>query len=327
VAVINAEWNSKMTQTALIVNRVLPILILIGLGYWIRQRQFLSESTVDDLRKIAVNLALPAVLFISFLEMDLKVTYLVIFVIMFVLCLALFGFGAWLKRKLNIQHEYFPFMMTGFEYGMLGVSLFGSAYGLERIGYIAVVDLGHEIFIWFVFLAFLLMKRDGLQRPSQLAAAFFKSPVIIGILAGIILNLLGASAWLDNAPVTGGILSTLRFLSGLTIPLILIIVGYGIKLDRQGLRESLLVIGVRMAIVLPLTLVLNRFLMRGLLGLAAPFEAALFTLLILPPPFIVPLYMRTDVPDERRYVNNVLTLYTVVSIFLFALYFVLNPGI
>ena len=116
-------------------------------------------------------------------------------------------------------------------------------------------------------------------------------------------------------------------MSNLTIPLILIIVGYGIKFDRQGIRDAMLVIGVRLAIVLPLVMALNRFLIRGLLGLPAPFEAALFTLLVMPPPFIVPLYMRTDLPDERRYVNNVLTLYSMVSIFLFAVYFILNPGI
>ncbi len=56
-----------MDQTTAIINRVLPILLLIGLGYTIRRRRFLPESTVDDLRKIAVNLALPSVLFVSFL--------------------------------------------------------------------------------------------------------------------------------------------------------------------------------------------------------------------------------------------------------------------
>ena len=316
-----------MDQATLMINRVIPIVILIVVGHLIRWRRFLSDETVDDLRKIAVNLALPAVLFISFLEMDLKLTYLVIFIVMFSLCVALFALGGWLKNRLNIQHPYFPFMLTGFEYGMLGVGLFGSAYGLDRVGYIAVVDLGHEIFIWFVFLAFLLMKRDGVRRPSQLAAAFFTSPVIIGILAGIALNLLGLSTWLATAPVAGGVLASLRFLTGLTVPLILIIIGYGIKLDLRGIREAGLVIGVRLGIVIPLALVLNRFLLRGLLGLEAPFEAALFSLLVLPPPFIVPLYMGSDAGDERRYVNTVLSVYTVVSLVLFGLYFALHPGI
>jgi len=306
------------------INRVLPILILIALGHWIRRRNFLAETTVEDLKKIAVNLALPAVLFTSFLQIELKSAYLVIFGVVFALCLALFWLGRFLKRQLHVQHTYFPFLITGFEYGMLGVSLFGSAYGLENIGYIAVVDLGHEIFIWFVFLALLLMKRDNLRDPGQLVQAFFKSPVIVAILAGIILNLAGVQEALDRLPVTGALMSTLQFLGNLTIPLILIIVGYGIKLDRQGVRDALGVILIRLVILIPLALVLNVFLIRNLLHLERPFEDALFTLFILPPPFIVPLYARPEMIEEKRYINNVLTVYTVVSVAIYTVYLIIT---
>lgn len=314
-----------MDQTTLIINRVLPIFLLIGLGAWTRRSQFLTERAIDDLRKIVVNFALPSVLFISFLNIEMQTNYLVIFVLVAALCVALYLLGLALRRRLNVPHPYFPFLMTGFEYGMLGVSLFGSAYGLENIGYIAVADLGHELFIWFVFLALLLSTRERLSSPTQLVGSFFRSPVILGILAGIALNLLGAADFLAEQPVTGGILATVDFLSALTIPLILIIVGYGIKLDREGVREAALVIVVRLVILIPLALLFNAVIVRGLLDLERPFEIALFTLFILPPPFIIPLYMRQDLPDEKRYVNNVLTLYTVVSLAIFSIYFVLNP--
>lgn len=314
-----------MDQTTEIINRVLPIFLLIGLGAWVRRSQFLPERAIDDLRKIVVNFALPSVLFVSFLNIEMQTNYLVLFVLTGAVCIALYVLGVALRRRLNVPHPYFPFLMTGFEYGMLGVSLFGSAYGLENIGYIAVADLGHELFIWFVFLALLLMTREGHTSPAQLAGSFFRSPVILAILAGIALNLLGAADFLAEQPVTGGVLATLDFLSALTIPLILIIVGYGIRIDREGLRDAALVIGVRLAILIPLALLVNAVIVRGLLDLERPFEIALFTLFVLPPPFIVPLYMRQDLPDEKRYVNNVLMLYTVVSLAIFSIYFVLNP--
>ena len=128
-----------MEQTILIINRVLPILFLISLGHWIRRKNFIAESTIDDLRKLVVNLALPAVLFISFLAIELRSSYFIIFGFTFTLCILLFFLGQVLQRQLRIRHSYFPYLITGFEYGMLGISLFGSAYGLERIGYIAVV--------------------------------------------------------------------------------------------------------------------------------------------------------------------------------------------
>ncbi len=47
-----------------------PILLLIALGFWLRRASFISESAVGDLRTLVVNLALPAVLFTSFLEIE-----------------------------------------------------------------------------------------------------------------------------------------------------------------------------------------------------------------------------------------------------------------
>ncbi len=314
-------------NTTLIINRVLPILFMLGLGIWIRRRAFLPESTIEDLRKIVVNFALPAVLFISFLNIALELKYLVLFVTIYALCLALFGFGQMLQRRREVQYEYFPFMMTGFEYGMLGVSLFGSAYGLDKIGYIAVADLGHELFIWSFFLALLLKKRDGLQHTSQMILAVFRSPVMIGIMAGIAFNILGMQTFLYDKPGTGAVMATLDFMSNLTIPLILIIVGYGIRLDWSAAREAFPVIAVRLGLLIPLALVLNEVLVGGVLGLEEPFKIAVFTLLILPPPFIVPLFMRAGLPDERRYINNVLMLYTVFTIAIFAVYFSLHPGV
>ena len=122
-----------MDSFAQIVSRILPIFLLLGLGYWIRQANFLPETTIEDVKKITVNLALPAVLFISFLNTELKLAYLAIFAFTFVVCVGLLWFGRFLKQQRQIPHLYFPFLMTGFEYGMLGISLFGSVYGLENI--------------------------------------------------------------------------------------------------------------------------------------------------------------------------------------------------
>jgi hypothetical protein len=60
--------------------------------------------------------------------------------------------------------------------------------------------------------------------------------------------------------------------------------------------------------------------------LEKPFEIALFSLLIMPPPFIVPLYAGNKTSaDEKRYINNVLTVHTLISVAIFLVYFILNP--
>jgi len=88
----------NMEQTIRILNQVLPILFLISPGYWINRKNFLSETTIDELRKIVVNLALPAVIFISFLNIELKSSYFVIFAFTFLLCVLLFLLGQLIKK-------------------------------------------------------------------------------------------------------------------------------------------------------------------------------------------------------------------------------------
>lgn len=80
-----------------------------------------------------------------------------------------------------------------------------------------------------------------------------------------------------------------------------------------------------MAILLPLAITIPVLLANSVFGGNEYSQAALFTLLILPPPFIIQLTMKPGMPNERRYVNNVLSLYTVVSIAVFVVYVAANP--
>ena len=314
-----------MEQAIGIVNQVFPIILLLLLGGWIQNKNFLAERTIEELRKVVVTFALPAILFISFLNIEMKWHYVIIFCIIFSLCILLFLFGKYIGRKLAPQYSYFPYLTTGFEYGMLGVSLFGAAYGLQDIGYIAVVDLGHEIFIWFVFLPLLLIKRDGSQNPQRIIQSFLSTPVVLAIIAGIAFNIMGINNQLPQIPIVGGAMTTLDFLGNLTVPLILIIVGYGIKFDQTGLGKAITVVVLRLGLLIPLALILDNYLIREYLQLEKPFEIALFTLLILPPPFILPLYIQPNLAiEEKQYINNVLAVHTVISIIIFLIYFAIN---
>lgn len=306
-----------------LLNQLLPILILLFLGNRMRAFSFLNDATVDHLKKLVVNFTLPAILFLSFLNIKLETRYLSLAAVTFVLPILLYLAGVIIGRWTS-KREHFPFLLTGFEYGMLAVSLFGSAYGAENIGYIAIADLGHEFFIWFVFVIILTSKAGGRTNVGGVLKSFATSPIILAIVLGIVLNEVGLRESLDTTPGIGAIMISLGYLAQMTIPLILIIVGFGIRIERDGLGEVLRAVAIRAAICVPLALALNVWLIRGLLGLGPMFEAALFTLLVTPPPFIIPLFMKDD-PEEKRFVNNVLAVYTLFTVIMFALYVTLHP--
>ncbi len=208
---------------------------------------------------------------------------------------------------------------------MLGISLFGTAYGIAGIGPIAVIALGHEIFIWFLFLPLLPVKRDGRQKLSVTVKGFFTSPVIIAIPASLILNAAGAKDLLNEMPVSGAVLESGRILSYLTVPLILIIVGSGIRKDKKGVGKALIVVIYRLALLVPLALLINKFFIHDFLKLDRIFETAMFSFLILPPPFIIPLFVKPDInPEEKSYLNNVLTIHALVSIIIYIVLFLIQ---
>jgi predicted permease len=310
-----------------VIVRILPILLIIALGNLIRARKILNDSAVDQLRGLVVNIALPAVLFVAFLEMELQAAYVGLFATTIVVGLGMLGLGFLLRKVAGIKHDYFPYLIAGFEFGMVGITLFGSAYGLENVGYIAIVDLGHELFVWFVLATLLTAKRDGTSSVQSVLRGFATSPLIIAIFAALALNLLGVREWFIDMPVGAALMQSFNFLGNLLIPLILILIGYGMRLSWKGIQESLGVVVSRLAILLPLAIVVNIFVVRRWLGLGPGFEAALFTLFILPPPYIVPLFMPAERTEERVYVNNVLSVYTALSLAIFIIYFSINPAL
>ncbi len=55
------------------------------------------------------------------------------------------------------------------------------------------------------------------------------------------------------------------------------------------------------------------------------FEAAFFTLVISPPPFIIPMFVLEDSEKEAGNINTALTVYTIISLMLFTVFFSIHP--
>ena len=315
-----------MNNILQILCQIIPILLILFLGHLLRAKNFFSDKTIEESKKLVINITLPCLLFISFLGIEIKFSYVAIFALVFFFCIFMVWYGRFIKKRFSIKHEYFPFLVTGFEYGMLGVGLFGSAYGLENIGYLAIVDLGHEFFIWFIFVSLLLSKRNGKQDIKQLIRNFRKSPVIIAIFLGIFFNLIGLREFLYNYTITGAVINTIKLLGEITIPLILLVVGYGIHFQKGFLKDLLALLIARLVVLIPMAFLGGIFIGK-VLGLDEMFKTALFTLFILPPPFIIPIYIPQHCKKERLYVNNSLTSYTIISIIIFIIYFIFNSMI
>ncbi len=311
-------------MTALLIfSKLLPVILLILLGYILKKTGIITDTGTDIIKKLIVDVGLPAVLFLSFLNITLDISFIFIIAGMFLLNVLLLVFGK-AAGKINKQNKYTPFLFTGFEYGMFALGVFGAAYGENAISYIAVMDLGHELFIWFVFVTVLTAVSGQKKSLGETFGSFFKSPIIAGILLGLIGNAIGLEELMDSSSYFQGIKTTIEMVGNLTAPLILITIGAGLYFSRNGLKFAFITLAVRIPVVLLLFFSLGALLKKGF-ALPFAFEAALYTLLIAPPPFIIPLFIPKEAKSERGEINAVLTLYTLASLVLFIIFFALHP--
>lgn len=306
-----------------LVASVLPIVFLIALGMVLRRTRVLDEPAVAGLKRLIVNVSLPAVLFTTFLRTSFEPSYLWVVLVVFTVCVGLYGLGRVVLRVAG-GSSFLPFLFTGFELGMIGFALFTAVYGVDELPALGVLALGHEVFIWFVFVT--LLRTAGAQRQSavQTARNLVTSPTILAILLGVGLNAAGLGTAVTEGPVGGAIGTALGYLAGMIVPLILLIVGYGSRLTMSGVRTALPLVAGRTVVTLGLALLIGTIVFEQLLGLDPIFRHALVALMVLPPPFIIPLFIPAERRADLSYVNNVLSMSSLVSIGVFLGYVLLT---
>ena len=302
-------------------SRVLPVLLLVGLGALFRRTDFLSSAAIDGLRKLVLNVTLPAALFLAFLNTEMEAQFAIIVISVFGACLAVLALGPLLRRGAGVRSEAMPNLMAGFEAGMIGYALYAAIFGQAELHRFAIVDLGQVLFVFFVLAPVVMRWASGQTPPlTETLAAFVRTPVIIAIVAGVAGSLLGLAEPLETNPIGGAALTTLGMLAAVTTPAIAIVIGYSTSFSAGSLRDPVRTLAVRLPIWIVLAVIFNIVVIDGLLGLDRLFQAAVMTMAILPPPFVVPLYMArargSDVSDDpdHDYLVNTLSLATIVTL-------------
>lgn len=299
--------------------KVVPVILLLFLGYLLGQRKFFSPETVAELKKLVVNVTLPAALFLAFARVSLEPRLLIIPVVIFSACLIVFvACRRWVPAAWSEQ-RYFPYLMTGFEAGMLGYAIFGAVYGQDNLFKFGLVDLGQVTFVFFILVPALQSEISGAQRFSDTLRAFFKTPVILAILGGVLLNQSGIYDRASGQAWYGSLETTLGLLGGMTTPLVSLIIGSELKLKLAGLSKPARTLLIRLFIWAPAGLLFSLVVVGPLLNLDRVYQAAVMTMAILPPPFVVPMFMKNASLEETAYVVNTLSLFTLVTLGAFVL--------
>ena len=293
-----------------VLETALPVFITLAIGMLCRSRNILSRAGVDQLKSVAVNICLPAVLVSSFATAEYSKSSITVPLVIFAICILSLIVGKFAAKLFKVQGKLTPYLMTGFEAGMLGYGLFALLFKGQPNSHFAIIDLGQVLFVFTVY-KILLSGKAGLKNVLKEALS---SPVLWGIIVGLILGAGGLYEALKPSGVSGIIDSLTGFISAPTSVLILISIGYDLVPSEIRWKKTAAIVVMRfaiMAIMLGVAMLVNKLLLGN-----AMHTGALILMFILPPPYVLPVF--ADAQDERANISSALSVTTLVSIALFA---------
>jgi predicted permease len=241
---------SPEPQAVAVPQAILPIFLLIILGYFLRRRGTLTAETNKAFGEITFKIFMPMVLFTGMakapLHDGLNFTVLAAF---FIPALIIFA-GVNLAAHLRLGRPT-PFGLTA-AFGnnaLIGIALVSSLFGSAGLVLLFSILAVHSLLLFSFQSLYSSFASDEPFSAKSLIASL-ANPMIIGLLLGVLLNLSGLSMpeWADH-------LTT--WLAQAALPCALIVLGANLAGFR--LRPSVEAIGITVAklLLMPLLVLLS----------------------------------------------------------------------
>ncbi len=292
------------------VQSALPVFTAIALGMFFRKIKFLDAQAVSNLKKLVVNVTLPVVLFYAFATADYNASTIIQPVIIFLISCFTLSLGFLAVRLGLIKESIAPFFAAGFEVGMLGYALFTLLFPERSVSELAILDLGHTLFVFTIYKTCL----TGQKRPQDILSDMVKTPILWALAIGAVLGATGGYNALVKLGVSGILDNLADFIGAPTAMLILLTIGYELTPKEIRIQEIFRLILLRLltsGIFYAIAVLLNRTLLNGII-----YEGTILLLCILPPPYIIPVFAKD--PLQRSQASSAISVSTILTVIFFA---------
>ncbi|MDD3368669.1 MAG: AEC family transporter [Lachnospiraceae bacterium] len=303
-----------MTLFLNILQSVLPVIVMILLGYVCNKKQIFDDKGLAGLKAIIGNVCLPVVLFNAFYTATYSLTVIPVFIIVYI------GFGlailaGFLVRKWMAPYSRFvPFLVTSAEVGMLGYALFSLIVGPDHLANLAMLDLGQTVFSYTVFITVLRVAEGHKMSGKEVVLNMVTNKACIGMSLGIILGATGVRGLIEQTAVAPIINDLISFITAPTSGVILLVVGYELSLQPGILKPVLKTVFARFVIMASLFGIVS-FTVFHIIPFDKNMLLAMLIIYSLPAPFIIPIY--ANVGDDGEYVSTTLSVETLLTVALF----------
>ncbi len=238
-------------MTALLIG-VLPVFVLIAVGYGLRKSDFLPDATWRPIEKLSIHLFYPGFLIPAIWHADLSgggagaAGSAAVVAVLIVATLTLLA-----KPLMTIEGPAYTSVFQGVIRwnSFVFLPVIQTVYGAEGLALAAVV-IAAIIPVTNILCVIVLVRWGADQRvtsPLALAKAIFSNPILLACLIGLALNFAGV-------PRIPGISDTFQLLGAAALPLGLIVAGAGLSFAAVAQRKVTigLVSVVKLGIMPPL---------------------------------------------------------------------------
>jgi predicted permease len=306
-----------MSESIIITAKILPVILLIILGYILQASHYIQVAAINGIKKIAINITLPLMIFLSLVELDFKSSYLAIVGIIFGICILLLLAGMLIKKLSGSPNRYLPVLFTSFENGMIGYGILAAMMGINNIYPIIILDMGQTLFFSLVFVTLMQALNNNTVSPVGLILGFIKNPYVWATVAALTLKGTGAIYIIREMPLLNAFFECFRMLANITTPVMCLAIGYELKIDLKHLAKPLGVVALRMVLLLSVAALFNELVVTRLFHLEKIFTTAVYTMFMLPPFFVGSLLIRDEAEEEKHFAVNVISINILVFLVLF----------
>ena len=296
---------------------MLPVIIMLAMGFICKVTGFFKEEGMEAIRKYIVFIALPTTIFHSMAIADINKDTIKILIAMFlVLCVAMV-IGFILRPIIPEPYRpYLPFITTVFEGGMFAYPLYQNLCGAEHFVNVVVVDMAGCVFGFGLFYGILaLVDQKQKFNVKLLAITAAKSPTFWGMVIGLLLNVTGLMGLFLNTEVSSIYVAIKDLIVAPLTTLILIYVGYSLKMDVKLLSVCLKSIILRVITMATLCFIVIKIFHNTVEDIYM--LAAFLVYFISTPTFSLPGFVKNK--DAAGYFAMTTSMYVVITIIGYAI--------
>lgn len=241
------------------IQKTIVFLFFIFIGVLLKVK-FKSKEEISGIKKIILNLALPATIFIALLGVKVELHLLILPLLALGLNLLLFFSMPVILPLMGIgkgtsEYRTAKLLVPSLAPGLSSFPFILEFLGEEYLAKAAMSDLGNKVFVLF-FLYLVAMnwhyglqldkKKNGGTKLKPLIKAMVSEPVNVFIAAALVLLAFGLH--MDSLPFF--LSETLEKLSLIMTPLVLLFIGLAVKIKRKQFFQIFSLLCTRAGLVL-----------------------------------------------------------------------------